>query len=365
LLGDDRLTGGASDDVLLGGEGNDVLNGSSGADAMNGGTGNDTCYVDDAGDAVTEMAGEGTDRVIASVTYLLSDNVENLTLTGTDNIAGTGNDLDNILSGNAGINLLSGGAGIDRLNGAAGMDFLEGGEGNDVLADTAGAGYFNGGAGNDSLRGDGAADFFLGGTGNDSIVTGTGADVIAFNLGDGQDTVAASIGADNVLSRGGGIAYSDLSLRKSGNHLILDIGTSDRITLSNWYASLDNRSMLTLQVIAEAMADFDAGGTDPLSDNRVESFDFAGLVGAFDAARTANPGLTSWAVTNALTQFHLAGSDEAALGGDLAYQYGRNGMLAGIGVDAAQEVLGNAQFGVQAQTLQPLAGLQEGAVRLG
>ena len=365
LGGNDRLTGGDSDDVLIGGDGNDVLNGSGGADAMAGGTGNDTYYIDNTGDSVTELADEGTDRVIATVTYLLTDNVENLTLSGTDNLVGTGNALDNSLTGNAGINLLVGGAGIDRLNGAGGLDFLEGGEGNDVLTDTSGAGYFNGGTGNDSLRGDGEADFFLGGIGNDSINTGTGADVIAFNLGDGQDTVAASTGADNVLSLGGGIAYSDISLRRSGNHLILDIGTADRITLSNWYASSDNRSVVTLQVVAEAMADFDAGGTDPLHDNLIETFDFAGLVDAFDATRAANPGLTSWAITSALTQFHLGGSDAAALGGDLAYQYGRNGTLAGIGVNAAQEALGAAQFGAQAQLLRPLAGLQDGAVRLG
>ncbi|MBK9595394.1 MAG: hypothetical protein IPO57_08575 [Rhodocyclales bacterium] len=363
--GDDRLTGGAADDILLGGEGNDVLNGSGGADAMAGGAGNDIYYVDDAGDAVGELAADGTDRVMASITYLLADNVENLTLTGTDNIAGAGNALDNTLTGNAGINLLAGGEGIDRLNGGAELDFLEGGAGNDVLADTVGAGYFNGGSGNDSLRGDGAADFYLGGAGNDSINPGTGADVIAFNLGDGQDTIAASIGSDNVLSLGGGIAYADISLRKSGNHLVIDIGASDSITLANWYASPGNRSVPTLQVIAEAMAGFDAGGADPLRDNRVESFDFAGLVDAFDAARAANPGLTSWAITNALTQFHLAGSDTAALGGDLAYQYGRSGTLAGMGVNAAQEVLGDAQFGVLAQQLRPLAGLQEGAVRLG
>jgi Ca2+-binding RTX toxin-like protein len=365
LAGDDRLTGGASDDVLLGGEGNDVLNGAAGADAMAGGLGNDTYYVDDAGDTVAELADEGSDRVISTISYTLGENVENITLTGTGAIDGAGNALDNALTGNAAINLLAGGDGVDRLNGGAELDFLEGGAGNDVLVDTVGAGYFNGGSGNDSLRGDGAADFYLGGAGNDSINTGTGADVIVFNLGDGQDTVAASIGADNTLSLGGGIAYSDITFRKSGNHLVLDIGASDHITLANWYASTDNRSVLTLQVIAEAMADFDSGGADPLRDDNVESFDFTGMAGAFDAARAANPGLTSWAITNAMTQFHLAGSDTAALGGDLAYQYGRNGTLAGIGLTAAQEVLGDAQFGVQAQTLRPLAGLQDGAVRLG
>ncbi|MBI4989894.1 MAG: putative Ig domain-containing protein, partial [Rhodocyclales bacterium] len=362
--GDDRLTGGASDDVLLGGEGNDVLNGATGADAMAGGLGNDTYYVDDAGDLVTEAAGEGTDRVIATVTYLLADNAENLTLSGTDAINGTGNALDNALAGNAGINYLNGGAGNDVLNGGAGLDFLEGGEGNDRLADADGA-FYNGGAGSDTIAASGAGDFLIGGAGNDSLNTGTGADVIAFNRGDGQDTVAASAGADNTLSLGGGIAYADLSFRRSGNHLILDIGASDRITLSNWYANAANRSVLSLQMIAEAMADFDANGSDPLCDDRIETFDFAGLANAFDAARAADKSLTSWALSNALLDFHLSGSDDAALGGDLAWQYGRHGNLADVGLTGAQNVLGSARFGVQAQTLQPLAGLQEGAVRLG
>jgi hypothetical protein len=66
-----------------------------------------------------------------------------------------------------------------------------------------------------------------------------------------------------------------------------------------------------------------------------------------------------------LTSFQLAGSDTAALGGDLAYQYGKNGTLAGMGLTAAQDVIGDSNFGTQAQTLHPLAGLQTGSVRLG
>jgi hypothetical protein len=97
----------------------------------------------------------------------------------------------------------------------------------------------------------------------------------------------------------------------------------------------------------------------------VENFDFAGLVGAFDAARAANPMLSRWALTNALLNFHLGGSDTAALGGDLAYQYGRNGTLAGIGLAAAQGVVNDSSFGTQAQTLHDPASLQTGAVRLG
>jgi Ca2+-binding RTX toxin-like protein len=365
LAGDDRMTGGASADVLLGGEGNDVLNGSAGADTMAGGAGNDTCYVDDAGDVVVEAADEGTDRVVSTVSYALGDNIENLTLSGTEATNGSGNALNNAMTGNAAANLLNGGGGNDSINGAAGLDFLEGMAGDDVLTDTSGGGYLFGGSGNDRLTSGAENDILIGGTGNDILNSGTGADIIAFNKGDGQDTLAAGSVTDNTLSLGGNLAYGDFNFQKSGNNLILNVGSGDRVTLSNWYAGTGNRSVLTLQVIAEAMSSFDAASADPLLNRKVQEFDFAGLVGAFDAARTVTPGLSSWALTNALLQYHLSASDTEALGGDLAYRYGRDGSLAGIGLGPAQDILGSAQFGVAPQTLQPLAGLQEGQNRLG
>ena len=64
--------------------------------------------VDSTGDQVTELAGEGTDTVLCSVSYTLGDNVENLTLTGTAAINGTGNAGNNVLIGNAAANTLDG-----------------------------------------------------------------------------------------------------------------------------------------------------------------------------------------------------------------------------------------------------------------
>jgi Ca2+-binding RTX toxin-like protein len=89
---------------------------------MSGGLGNDTYVVDNPGDVVTEAASAGTDAVSASVTYTLSANVENLTLTGTAAINGTGNSRANVITGNAGNNTLDGGAGADTLVGGAGND---------------------------------------------------------------------------------------------------------------------------------------------------------------------------------------------------------------------------------------------------
>ena len=140
--GADVLTGGAGDDHLDGGAGADTLNGGTGADAMAGGDGDDRYTVDDAGDTVAEVPGEGVDKVTASISYTLGANVEALKLSGSAAIDGTGNDLDNTLSGNNGDNLLAGGAGADKLNGQDGADTLIGGAGKDTLIGGAGADTF-------------------------------------------------------------------------------------------------------------------------------------------------------------------------------------------------------------------------------
>ena len=351
---------------------NNILVGNSVANVMTGGAGDDT-YVIGTGDTVTEAANAGTDTVQSSITYTLGSNVENLSLTGAIAINGTGNKLDNYLAGNAAINTLRGGAGNDLLNGGlgndilkgdAGNDVLEGAEGNDALSDTAGNNLFSGGAGTDTMTGNTGNELFIGGLGNDTLTTGTGADIIAFNRGDGQDTVVASTGADNTLSLGGGINYAGLTMSKSGTNLILDTGNSDQIILQNWYSATTNHSVAKLQLVLDAST-YNAGSADTLLNQQVQSFDFALLAQNFDAALSANPALSAWSLSNALLTAHLSGSNTAALGGDLAYQYNLNGSLAGIGLAAAQAEMGDANFGVAPQTLQPLATLQAGAARLG
>ncbi|MBI5921976.1 MAG: hypothetical protein HY847_10075 [Betaproteobacteria bacterium] len=277
-----------------------------------------------------------------------------------------GNADANILDGGAGADRMLGGDGNDSLGGSGGIDFLEGMAGNDTLADSTSSGCFNGGTGDDKLSGGAAADFFMGGKGDDAVTTGGGNDVIVFNRGDGYDKVTVGANGSVTLSLGGGIAYADLKFKKSGNDLVLQTGKDgEGIEFADWYARSARHNVLNLQVVAEAMAGFDAASANPLLSKKVQDFDFAGLAGAFDAARAAKPSLSSWTLTSALTQFHLAASDSSALGGDLAYQYGKNGSLSGIGLASAQDIIGDAQFGAQAQALKPLSGLQEGAVRLG
>lgn len=120
--GNDTIDGGDGSDFIVGGAGKDVLNGGEGADTLEGGVGKDTYIVDNAGDVITEYSDEGTDSVLSSVTYTLSDNVENLTLTGDNDIDGTGNGLNNLIIGNTGNNILDGGLGKDKLKGGDGDD---------------------------------------------------------------------------------------------------------------------------------------------------------------------------------------------------------------------------------------------------
>jgi hypothetical protein len=83
---------------------------------------------------------------------------------------------------------------------------------------------------------------------------------------------------------------------------------------------------------------------------RIETFDFKALASAFDAAGQVN----GWALTEALLDAHLAGSDVEALGGEMAFQYGlMRGQLNSLDAGAINTMLGNEAFGEEAQSVSP------------
>lgn len=136
------ITGNSGGNRITGTEFDDIIDGGAGNDTMNGGAGDDTYYIDSSADKTSERANSGTDTVIASVTYKLGTYVDVLTLSGTANIDGTGNTIDNQINGNSGANLLDGGRGDDILSGGDGADTLFGNYGDDTLTGGLGADAF-------------------------------------------------------------------------------------------------------------------------------------------------------------------------------------------------------------------------------
>jgi autotransporter-associated beta strand protein len=203
------LTGNSGNNVLTGEGGNDVLDGGAGLDQFHGGTGNDTFHVDQQGELVFENSGEGTDTVISSSQYYLFANIENLTLTGAADIFGVGNELANVLTGNAGQNLLIGWDGNDLIHGGVARDALFGVEGNDTIHGEGGIDYIVGGNGQDTIDGgddpdeiygEGGGDVIYGGVGfhTDILVGGNGDDYLHGDSGLGEyDLLYGNAGHDS------------------------------------------------------------------------------------------------------------------------------------------------------------------------
>ncbi len=126
----DQLSGGAGNDLIYGGAGNDTLNGGADIDTLSGGTGNDVYYVT-TGDVVHELAGQGTDTVYASQTFLLDTNaaVEKLSADPSQPLTTMnliGSRFAQTVTGNNAVNELFGEDGKDVLIGKGGADYLFG-----------------------------------------------------------------------------------------------------------------------------------------------------------------------------------------------------------------------------------------------
>ncbi len=275
--GSNILVGGGANDTLNGGDGDDQLDGEAGDDVMTGGKGNDVYTVDSIGDKVVEAANQGIDEIVTALaSFTLGANFEALTLLNGA-VNGTGNNLNNVITGSLDNNVLNGGAGNDTLKGGVGADTVIGGTGNDVyLLDDAndtvtenlnagideirtkvdilslvanvenltlegtaitsvgndlsnviiGNGFGNkldGGKGNDTLDGGGGRDTLTGGLGNDVYIVDNAGDVVDEGTGGGKDTVKSSvdftIGALQEIETLILVASSGASLDGVGNDL--------------------------------------------------------------------------------------------------------------------------------------------------
>ena len=172
-------------DILIGELGNDYLDGGVGSDTLQGGAGNDTYVRNNSGDVITELANEGTDTVLTTLSYSLGAEIEHATLTGANVSNLIGQAKDNQLTGNQAAN---------TLDGQGGLDVLTGGLGNDTYL----------------------------------LKRGYAADRIVEN--------DATVNNLDIVQFGVDIAADQLWLRRVGNDLHVSvIGTADQITVQNWY----------------------------------------------------------------------------------------------------------------------------------
>ncbi|HET8720525.1 MAG TPA: calcium-binding protein, partial [Nitrospira sp.] len=320
----DVIAGTTLADVVYGSDGNDTIHGGLGHDTLNGELGSDQIYGDGGDDLLT--AGNG-DSKKAGVSNSLYGGP------GDDVLVGSNNVLDH----------LYGEAGNDILIGGPGRVWLEDTSGNNLMFGSATSDFFNMGDQRDLVIGAGGDDFI---DGDNSNINGIfGREVLLYNKGDGTDSISR-IGSGSTISIGGAL-YSNLSFASIGTNLQLKVGTG-AMNLGGWYESSGGKSVSTLQLIIEGTRDYNPASADPLHNRKVQAFDFQRLVEAFDSARAAGQ---KFSLASALANAHLWGSDTEAIGGAVAYEYGRVKSLSGLSYEQMREVIRDASFGIAPQAI--------------
>ena len=369
LVGIAAIDGTGSDgaNTLTGNLNNNVLDGGLGADFLRGGLGNDTYVVDEAGDVVSELAGQGTDLVQSSISYTLAAGVENLTLTGAAAINGTGNIFANVLIGNDAANLLDGRAGADAMSGGLGDDVYVVDNAGDTVTELPGAGTDEvrssvtftlganietlvltgvnaiNGTGNDldnSLTGNGAANLLDGGLGADTMTGGLGNDTYVIdNIGDvaieaaggGTDTIRTLV--THILAA----QFENLTL----------LGTDDVNGTGNDAANVltGNSGANSLDGLAGADTMAGGGGNDSYAvDNSLDKVIELAGGGTDTVSSTISYTLTAEVENLVLTGLASVGGTGNALANSLTGNEAGNALNGGAGADVMSGGLGNDSY---------------------
>jgi len=202
-------TGNGINNTLTANAGNDTLIAGSGLSTMIGGAGDDLFVVNNTADVVQDTTNGGNSTIQSSASYTLPTGITTLALTGSANISGTANNINDTLISNSGVDTLVGGAGNDTfvINNASDVIVLGGGIGNTVETSSSytlpsavstliltGTGNLKATAnnGSDTLISNSGIDTLVAGTGNDLFVLNNSADVVQVGSQHGNDTIETS-----------------------------------------------------------------------------------------------------------------------------------------------------------------------------
>jgi len=236
--------------------------------------------------------------ISSSIDYALRSGEKNLTLVGSANGNGAGNELDNVITGNKGDNVLTGGAGNDTISDGYGADTMFGGAGDDTyyvnnpgkieydivveeanggvdtvvssatftltahvenlvltgkggntgygnelannITGNLGSNILDGGAGNDTIDGGVGNDTLVGRVGEDVLTGGAGNDTFWFQKGDGKDVITdfGANGDHDALDFSWYYrAGGKPTLVDVGENLVISFGNGDEITLIGVHSS--------------------------------------------------------------------------------------------------------------------------------
>jgi Ca2+-binding RTX toxin-like protein len=292
LISIERVIGSGFTDVLVGNDFANTLDGAGGADFLLGGAGNDIYIVDNAGDAVGELAGNGIDEVRSFVTYTLAEGADIETLrtaidNSIDDIDLIGNATNNQITGNNGDNQINGGAGVDQLIGRGGNDIYFVDNVSDSIAENAGQGA-------DEVRA------------NVSYVLTAGADVEALRTVDDNGVAAIDLTGNETGNLVRGNNGANVLNGGAGNDELTGLGGQDAFRFDT---ALDAANNL------DVIADFTIGTDTIQLENTIFSVFSAGPLAAerfaLGAPQDGNDNLIYHATDGALF-FDLDGTGTAA-----------------------------------------------------
>jgi uncharacterized delta-60 repeat protein len=270
------LIGNSGANKLTGTAFNDTIDGGGGVDTMIGGAGNDTYVLDNTADVITEVSGGGIDTAMASVSYTLGGNVENLVLASNAAIIGIGNALANTITGNSADNVIDGKAGVDHLDGGDGSDIYM----IDVATDHPAAEIADSGAGGiDEVRfaatKTSTLTLFAGDSGIERVVIGTGTAATAVTTGTAALNVNASAAPNGLAIYGNagkntliGTAFDDTIAGGSGNDTLTGGGGGDTFAFAAAPNASSNKDTITdftpgVDLLQFSLAIYSAAGSAP------------------------------------------------------------------------------------------------------